>query len=108
MSEGKILAVSPDLPMPPGTDSSNPNNPKHAIKNLMMTGAQADADSQHDPAPRREGFQSQSNFYSSIIYIVLTLILLLFVFRKHPRYGFLFLVVVLVLTYLERNRNRTV
>ena len=108
MSEGTILTVNPNLPIPPGTDSSSPNNPKHAIKNLKMTGAQADADSQYDPVPRREGFQSQSNVYNSILYVLLTAILLFFVFRKHPRYGFLFLVVVLVLTYLERNRTRTV
>ena len=108
MSEGTILTVHPNLPIPPGTTSNDSNNPKYTIKNLIIAGAQAEADSQHDPIPKREGFQSQSTFYSSILYILLTIILLFFVFRKHPRYGFLFLVVVLLLTYLERNRNRTV
>jgi len=108
MPEGKILVVNPNLPIPPGTTSNDSNNPKATIKSLTMTGAQANADAQHDPPPRREGFQSQTSTYYSILYILLTAILLFFVFRKHPRYGSLFLIVVVLLVYLERNRNRTV
>ena len=59
MATGQILVVSPNLPIPPGTTSNDPSNPKSTIKNLMMTSAQANADAQHDPSPRREGFQSQ-------------------------------------------------
>lgn len=107
-SEGKILIVSPNLPIPPGTTSNDSNNPKSTIKNLMMTGAQATEDAQHDPPPKREGFQSQPSSYHLMLYIILTAFLLFFVFRKHPRYGCLFLIVVIVLVYLERNLKRTV
>jgi len=108
MSEGKILVVNPNLPMPPGTDSSDPSNPKATIKGLRMVGAQASTDAHFDPPPRREGFQSPPSNYTSLFYIFLTIILLFFVFRKHPRYGFLFFIVVLLLAYLDRYRNRTV
>jgi len=105
---GQILTVDPNLPIPPGTTSKDSNNPKSTIKSLMMTSAQATADAQHDPPPKREGFQSQPLNYYSLVYVLLTAILLFFVFKKHPRYGCLFLIVVVLLGYLERNRNRTV
>jgi hypothetical protein len=108
MDSGQILTVSPDLPIPPGTTSNDTNNPKSTIKSLRMTTNQANTDAQFDPPPKREGFHSPFNFYSSILYLLLTAIILFFVFRKHPRYGALFLIVVILLTYLERNRNLTV
>lgn len=107
-SDGKILVVNPNLPIPPGTTSKDSNNPKSTIKRLMMTGDQATEDAKHDPSPKREGFQSQSVNYKSMLYIILTLILLFFVFKKHPRYGCLFLIVILILVYLERSRSKTV
>ena len=104
---GQIITVNPNLPIPTGTNSNDPSNPKATIKSLTMTGNQANADASHDPPPRREGFQSQSN-YNYILYILLTCILLFFVFRKHPRYGAVFLITILLLTYVERNLKRTV
>jgi len=107
---GQILVVSPDLPIPPGTNSNNPSNPKSTIKNLTMTANQATTDAQYDPPPKREGFRSQytSNPYTSILYLVLTLILLAFVYKKISVYSVIIFASAVVLIYLERNVNRTV
>jgi hypothetical protein len=107
---GQILVVSPDLPMPPGTNSNNPSNPKSTIKNLTMTANQADTDAQYDPPPKREGFQSEHifNSYKSILYLVLTLILLLFVCKKISVYSVVLFGSAVALIYVERNVNRTV
>jgi len=106
MPEGRILVVDPNLPIPPGTTSNDPTNPKSTVKKLMMTGAQATEDAQHDPPPQREGFRSQYDY--SILYILLAGILLFFVCKKHPRYGCVLFGSVVLLIYLERNLNRTV
>ena len=107
---GQILVVDSNLPMPPGTDSSNPSNPKSTIKNLIMTSNQANTDAQYDPPPKREGFQSEYIVYSykSVLYLVLTLILLLFVCKKISAYSTVVFVSAVILIYLERNVNRTV
>ena len=107
---GQILVVSPNLPIPPGTDSNSPSNPKSTIKNLTMTSNQANTDAQYDPPPQRDGFQSQyiPNPYKSILYLLLTLILLSFVCKKVCLYSVGLFASAIVLIYLERNVNRTV
>jgi hypothetical protein len=106
MSE-QILVVSPNLPIPPGTDSNDPSNPKSTIKNLKMTGAQADTDSQYDPPPNREGFSSLYS-YHSILYLILTAILLFFLCKKISVYSIVLFSVAVIIVYLERNVNLTV
>ena len=109
MSSGQILVVSPDLPIPPGTNSNNPSNPKSTIKNLIMTTNQANADAQYDPQPQRDGFQSQYtyNSYTSILYLLLSLILIYFVCKKVSVYSVVLFGSAVALIYVERNVNRT-
>jgi hypothetical protein len=106
----QILVVNPNLPMPPGTNSNHPSNPKYTIKNLMMTSNQAHTDAQYDPPPHRDGFRSQytSNPYKSVFHIVLIVILLLFICKKIYIYSIVLFITAVILIYLERNINRTV
>jgi hypothetical protein len=105
---GQIISVDSNLPIPPGTDSNNSNNPKSTIKNLMMTSAQANADSQHDPLPAREGFESRSTFSYSILYLFLSALILYFTCRRRYLHGIVVFGVAVLLVYLERNLNRIV
>jgi hypothetical protein len=106
--EGQILVVDPNLPIPSGTNSSDPRNPKATIKNLMMTGAQANADAQYDPPPNREGFQSQFFTYNSIICLLIIGFIVYSLCKKCITYGLVLFGVAVILVYLERNLNRTV
>ena len=105
---GQILTVDPNLPIPPGTTSSDPNNPKSAIKSLMLAGAQANEDAKYDPIPKREGFRSQTSTYNSMLYLILIAIILYFICKKCVTYGIILFTIALLLVYIERNLNRTV
>lgn len=105
---GQIITVDSNLPIPPGTDSNSPTNPKSTIKNLMMTTAQASADSQHDPVPSREGFQSVSTISYSFLYLLLAALILYFTCRRRYLHGIIIFGVAVLLVYLERNLNRMV
>jgi len=85
----QILSVNPNLPMPPGISSDNPNNPKSTIKSLVMTSNQAQEDAKYDVPPKREGFRSPSFFNSSYLsylcYILITVVIYI-VLKRNPMY----------------------
>jgi hypothetical protein len=110
MNQGQILVVSPNLPIPPGTTSNDPTNPKATIKSLVMSSDQAQEDSKYDPAPKRgtEPF-STDQFPPYLIYLFQCLVALFVIYliyivcKKQKTYTASIIIALIVLVILARN-----
>lgn len=110
MNQGQILVVSPNLPIPPGTTSNDPTNPKATIKSLVMSGNQANEDSKYDPAPQRgiEPFSTEQ-FPPFLIYLFQILVTLFVIYliyivcKKRKSYTAGIVIALAVLFILARN-----